>query len=94
LGLARSLRALEEWQGSTQLVLSGGGGRSQGWKHLLADALGRRISVSRTLEASARGAALVALEAFGWAENDAWEPEDSELVDPDPERAALFARML
>jgi gluconokinase len=94
LGLARSVSALEQWAGPVRLVLSGGGGRSQGWKHLLADALGRPIAVSTTLEASARGAALMALEALGWDDQDAWEPNDAEVVEPDPERARRFAALL
>jgi gluconokinase len=93
LGLADGLRALEAQVGPVTLVASGGALASAGWRHLLADATGHRVIVSRVEEASARGAALVALERLGTPVPAASAADDGEIVEPDPERAALFAQM-
>jgi gluconokinase len=49
------------------LVVASGGaiGRSRAWTRMLADALGRPVHVAGELEATGRGAALLALEALG-----------------------------
>ena len=48
-------------------VVAGGGAllSSSAWQHIIADALGVPIAISAIREASARGAALLALEALG-----------------------------
>jgi gluconokinase len=93
LGLADGLSALEAYVGPVTLVASGGALASPGWRHLLADATGHPVVVSRVEEASARGAALLALERLGVSEAAAAAADDGETVAPDPGRAARFAQM-
>ncbi|MCB0202124.1 MAG: carbohydrate kinase, partial [Anaerolineae bacterium] len=58
------LRAL--LPGQPQIVVSGGAlASSPAWLQVVADALGRTLTLSAAPEASARGAALLALEAIG-----------------------------
>jgi gluconokinase len=91
VGLADGVDALEAWGGRFTVVLSGGGARSAGWHHLLADALDREVVVSQIDESSSRGAALAAMEKFGWLAEDALGPMDASVAKPDKERAAAFA---
>ncbi|MDQ3944766.1 MAG: FGGY-family carbohydrate kinase [Actinomycetota bacterium] len=94
LGLADGLRALEAYVGPVTLVASGGAvSASAGWPHLLADATGHPVVLSRVAEASARGAALLALERLGGPAVAASTADDGEIVEPDTERAVLFSRM-
>lgn len=59
-------KALEPFAPDARLIASGNALRSSPtWIQILADVLGSRIYVSETLEASMRGAALLALEAAG-----------------------------
>ena len=61
--------------GERDVIATGGGMlNSPTWRQIMADALGRPVTVSRVEEASSRGAALLALEALG-------EIEDLEVVD-------------
>ena len=95
-GLADAVDSLEAAVaadgGSLRLV---GSGRalvsSPAWRQLIADATGRPLVPSRVEEASARGAALVALDGLGWRDPGPSEDLDGEPVTPDPERAAAFA---
>jgi gluconokinase len=97
-GVADAVDALEaavgSGGGSLRLV---GSGRavvsSPAWRQLIADATGRPLLPSRVEEASARGAALVALDGLGWRDAASEEDLDGEPVVPDPERAAAFARL-
>lgn len=94
LGLTEGLRALEAHVGRVTLVASGGAvAASAGWRHLVADATGRPVVMSRVAEASARGAALVALEQLGGPLGAAAAADDGETIEPDPHRAALFAEL-
>ncbi len=93
LGLAGGLEALEAYVGPLTLVASGGAMASPGWRHLLADVTGHPVVVSRVEEASARGAALLALERLGLPLAADSAAQDGETVEPDPERALRFARM-
>lgn len=74
--------------GSGRAVVS-----SPAWRQLIADATGRPLIPSRVEEASARGAALVALDGLGWRDAASEEDLDGEAVTPDPGRAAAFARL-
>jgi gluconokinase len=61
--------------------------RNEGWVRILADVLGRPVSLSAVAEASARGAAVVALERLGC------EPEEAPLAatfEPRPERTEAY----
>ena len=78
----RSLRLI----GSGRAIVS-----SPAWRQLIADATGRPLIPSRVEEASARGAALVALDGLGWRHFAPDEDLDGDPVTPDPERAAAFA---
>ena len=91
LGIASAVEALEEWAGRRALVLGGGAGGSAGWRRLLADALDRPLVVSPVLEASAVGAALQVLGRLGVSPPTG--AADLEVVAPDPDRSAAFARL-
>jgi gluconokinase len=68
---------------------------SPAWAQMIADALGRRIELSVTHEASCRGAALLALEAVG--KIDSLETIDSEFgqaFEPDMKCHAVYARAI
>jgi gluconokinase len=98
-GLADAVDALEaalSRSGGTPLQLVGSGralAESAAWRQLVADATGRALIPSRVGEASARGAALVALEGLGWLSPDPVAAIDGEPVSPDPARAEAFARL-
>jgi sugar (pentulose or hexulose) kinase len=91
VGVADAVDALEQWAGPQTLVLGGGASESAGWRHLLADALGRPITCSRVAEESARGAAMAAFERMGVAPPSV--PAGEVVVEPDPARAQAFARL-
>jgi gluconokinase len=94
LGLADAVDALEGHVGPRTLIASGRAvASSLGWRRLLADGLGRPIIPSRVEEATARGAALVALQRLGWLEPGPDDAEDGEPVLPDPARVRAFARL-
>ena len=76
-----------------QMVVFGGGSRSRPWVAAKAAVAGLPVLRSTAPEATARGAALVALERLGWLEPSPPEAEDGELVEPDPARAQAFARL-
>jgi len=75
-----------------QIVASGGALLSSpAWLQIMTDVLGRPVAVSQVEEASARGAALLALEALGALENLAEAPAFIGMVhEPDPERHARY----
>jgi len=85
--------------GRPGLVLVGSGravASSAAWRRLVADATGRPLIPSRVEEASARGAALAALDGLGLLDRAAAEGApglDGEPVLPDPARAEAFARL-
>jgi gluconokinase len=94
LGLADAVETLESHVGPCTLIASGRAVASSfGWRRLLADGLGRPIIPSRVEEATARGAALVALERLGWLESSPLEAQDGDPVEPDAVRAQAFARL-
>jgi gluconokinase len=78
-------------------VVSSGGAlvRSPGWTRMMADALGRPVTVCLEQEASSRGAALWALERIGVIENIAALPASmGGVVDPRPEHEVIYDRLL
>lgn len=94
LRVAEGVAALDEWAGAPPtLVLSGGAAASGGWRHLLADAIGRPIVRSDVAEVSARGAAIAALERLGAPVTAADLVADGEVIEPDPGRAGAFAAL-
>jgi len=50
----------------TELVAIGGGANSSLWRQMLADASGKAVHVSTTIEASALGAGMIAAYGAGW----------------------------
>lgn len=97
-GVAAAVDSLEAAvdTGGVPLQLVGSGralAASPAWRQLVADATGRPLIPSRVEEASARGAALVALEGLGWLEPGPETGLDAAPVVPDPARAAAFAAL-
>ena len=93
-GLAAGVDSLEAGVASP-LVLVGSGralASSAAWRQLVADATGRTLVPSRVEEASARGAAVAALDGLGWLSR-LDESLDGEPVFPDAGRAEAFARL-
>jgi len=79
-------------------VAVGGGARSPLWRQMLSDATGRPVHVSETVEASALGAGMIAAFGAGWYDSIAEAADamagDTEPVEPDPERGAIYAELL
>ncbi|MGC9400559.1 MAG: gluconokinase [Anaerolineae bacterium] len=95
LGLVfEQLRA--ETPAEVEVVVSGGAlPASPVWLQMVADVLGRPLLVSRVEETTARGAALLALEALGALPTLAAAPTfDGEAVQPDAERHAVYRQAM
>jgi xylulokinase/erythritol kinase len=73
------------------LAVCGGGTRSPAWTRLLADVLGRPLRVMEG-EVGARGAVLAAAERYGVPLDTAAWTEPARVVEPDPDRAAYYAK--
>ncbi|MFK8079926.1 MAG: FGGY-family carbohydrate kinase [Granulosicoccus sp.] len=72
----------------SHLVAIGGGANSKLWTHMLADACGKPVHISTTLEASALGAGMIAAYGTGWYDTiteaaNAMSGETS-VIEPDP----------
>jgi gluconokinase len=96
-GLADAIDSLEAAvPGSRPLEVVGSGralASSHAWRRLVADATGRALIPSLVEEASARGAAMAALDGLGCLDVDPDPDLDGEPVVPDPDRVAAFARL-
>jgi gluconokinase len=80
-----------------ELRATGGFARSALWKQVLADALGMPVGFADAHEGSAFGAALVAMEALGLVDTIEVAADlvsIGEVVEPQPEAAATYARLL
>jgi len=80
-------------------VAMGGGASSNLWAQMLADASGRPVLRSTTVEASSLGAAMVAARGAGWfgsiAEaSQAMASKPVKTFEPDPKSAARYAELL
>ena len=76
----------------------GGGAHSRLWTQMLADASGKKVLISDTVEASSLGAAMIAACGAGWFESideaaNAMSSE-SELVSPDLSKKDSYAELL
>ena len=81
--------------GEKEVVASGGGLlHSPTWTRIMADTLGRPVTLSGVKEASSRGAALIALEALGGPEIEAAQAPLGETFEPDPERHEIYRKAL
>jgi gluconokinase len=77
--------------GDKQVVASGGGLlNSPTWTHIMADVLGKPVTVSGVKEASSRGAALLALQALGGPEVEEIEAPLGETFEPDSGRHEIY----
>jgi gluconokinase len=81
--------------GEKEVIASGGGLlNSPTWTQIMADTLGKPVTVSGVKEASSRGAALIALEALGGPEIEAIKTPLGETFQPDPDRHETYATAL
>jgi gluconokinase len=81
--------------GEKEVVASGGGLlNSATWTRIMADTLGRPVTLSGVQEASSRGAALIALEALGGPEIEAAQAPLGETFEPDPSRHEVYMKAL
>ena len=81
--------------GEKEVVASGGGLiHSPTWTRIMADTLGRPVTLSGVTEASSRGASLIALEALGGPEIEATEAPLGETFEPDPDRHEIYRNAL
>ncbi|MET7570204.1 FGGY-family carbohydrate kinase [Streptomyces sp. NPDC005492] len=91
-GIGYAARHCLEAAGLTgSLAVCGGGTRSPAWMRLLADVLGRPLRVVEG-EVGARGAVLAAAERYGVPLDTAAWTRPTEVVEPDPGRAAYYAK--
>lgn len=88
LGLVRGHRAIRRAGASADgaVVVTGGAARSEAYRQVLADALGRPVETRDVDEATARGAAIQAAAVLGGADvrdvRDAWAPGVTRVDDP------------
>ena len=81
--------------GEKEVVASGGGLlNSATWTRIMADTLGRPVTLSGVQEASSRGAALIALEALGGPEIEAAQAPLGETFEPDPSNHEVYMKAL
>lgn len=92
LRFALIARMLEEASPGEKQVIATGGGllNSPTWTRIMADVLGRPVTLSGVREASARGASLLALEALGGPEIGSRDPHLAETIEPDPESHEVY----
>jgi xylulokinase len=79
-------------------VAIGGGAASDLWVQILADATGRSVQRSETVEASSLGAAIAAAKGAGWtktiaAATEAMAGRPTRSFEPDPKRQARYAEL-
>lgn len=81
--------------GEKEVIASGGGLlHSPTWTRIMADTLGRPVTVSGVNEASSRGAALISIEALGGPEIETAEVPLGETYEPDPDRHEIYRNAL
>jgi gluconokinase len=74
-----------------EVVASGGALlRSPAWQHILADVLARPVTASSADQASARGAALLALEALGQGRLEDFAVAATDVIQPDAARHQAY----
>ncbi|WP_266096266.1 gluconokinase [Rubrobacter tropicus] len=87
---------LQEASPTDKRVIATGGGllNSPTWTQIMADALGRPVTISAVEEASSRGATLLALEALGGPRIEETEAPLGETFEPDPARHETYSNAL
>ncbi len=85
-------RLRKELSGHARIIASGGGiVHSKVWSQMMADVMGVPVAVSAVQEASSRGAALLAMEAFGVIDNfNSVETPLGEVFQPDAKKYELY----
>lgn len=89
---------LKELAGPAREVrASGGFAKSPLWRQMLADMLGQEVQVPRVTEASALGAAIIAMQGLGeirdWSQAKEWMPI-AERVEPNLRNTELYRELL
>ena len=94
-------RMIEEEAGieAGEFVAIGGGAASDLWRQIVADACGKPVKRSRTVEASSLGAAMCAAVGAGWFDNtrtaaEAMSGEITDVSEPSADGAARYAELL
>ena len=86
---------LERVANFSEVVASGGGlERSTGWTQILADILGRPITLSGERELTSRGAAALALERLGVLNVTGLQPPRAAVLHPDTRRHLVYRRAI
>jgi gluconokinase len=81
--------------GEKEVIATGGGLlHSPTWTRIMADVLGRPVTISGVKEASSRGAALLTLEALGELEIEEAEAPLGETFAPDPGHHEVYRKAL
>jgi xylulokinase len=101
LDVAMGLAHIEGATGEVirDVVAIGGGARSRLWRQIVADATGRAVLVSETVEATCLGAGMLAAVGAGWYADGAtaaraMQGDLAERTVPDEVRHARYARLL
>ena len=96
LRFALIARTLEEASPGKEEVIATGGGLlgSPAWTRIMADCLGRPVTISEIEEASSRGAALLALDALGELEIEDTEAPLGETYSPDEAHHEMYQEAL
>jgi sugar (pentulose or hexulose) kinase len=84
--------------GIDHYIAIGGGAASDLWVQILADATGRSVQRSETVEASSLGAAIAAAKGAGWYESiaeatEAMAGKPVRSFEPDPKRSARYQEL-
>ena len=90
---ATLLHELEAAVAVDEIVAAGGAlERSRGWAQIIADILGRPLTLSAAAELTSRGAAAMAFEQLRLLDAGALKPPRGGIVRPDPARHLTYAR--
>ena len=82
----------------SHVVAIGGGANSPLWRQMLADALGKPVHISSTIEASALGAGMIAAYGAGWYDSITHAANamagSTTIVQPDARRHGIYQQLL
>lgn len=85
-------------QECSHVVAIGGGANSPLWRQMLADALGKPVHISTTIEASALGAGMIAAYGAGWFDSITEAAQtmagSTSVVEPIKERYQIYQSLL
>lgn len=93
---ARVDRRLDQVLPGAELLVASGGAllASPAWMQIMADAIGKPVAAGKDREASARGAAICALEHLGLLDKYQPEPQVGRTLAPDPLATETYGRQL